>query len=144
MLNRLGYSAGPEDGVWNKATGDAMLHFQQAHALEPTGNLNVTSIAALGLWNRLIGNPLGTQMTPAEAMNSGMPPVRGRGAYGMNDMGSGQGGYGQGGYGQGAYGGGMGGYGDGMAGALPSQRIDMNGANGGSAGGGAGSSGTNR
>ena len=58
-LNRLGYFAGPVNGEWDRETADAMLHFQEAHGLEPTGNLNFSSVAGLGLWDNLIGNPLG-------------------------------------------------------------------------------------
>jgi peptidoglycan hydrolase-like protein with peptidoglycan-binding domain len=67
-LNRLGYSAGPVTGVWNEAVGQALLHFQQAHGLEPTGNLNISSIAALGLWTRLVGDPLGNQRKALETV----------------------------------------------------------------------------
>ncbi|MDA9426026.1 hypothetical protein XH97_28480 [Bradyrhizobium sp. CCBAU 53380] len=75
-MNRLGYAAGQVNGVWNQATADALLNFQQAHGLEPTGNLNLSSIAALGLWNNLIGNPLGNG-NQALANNNGAPPPRG-------------------------------------------------------------------
>lgn len=69
-LNRLGYSAGEVTGDWNRSVADALLHFQQAHGLEPTGNLNISSIAALGLWNRLIGDPLGNGRKPLETVES--------------------------------------------------------------------------
>jgi peptidoglycan hydrolase-like protein with peptidoglycan-binding domain len=76
-LNRLGYAAGTVDGVWNRATAQAMVHFQQAHGLEPTGNLNMTSIAALGLWENIIGDPNGNGRKALTAQNSGAPPTRG-------------------------------------------------------------------
>ena len=57
-LNRLGYAAGGVNGVWDKATALAMRNFQQAHGLSPSGNLNMSSIAALGLWNNLIRHPI--------------------------------------------------------------------------------------
>lgn len=75
-LNRLGYAAGQVNGVWDQAAAHAMLNFQQAHGLEPTGNLNLSSIAALGLWNNLIGDPLGNG-NKALAANNGAPPPRG-------------------------------------------------------------------
>jgi peptidoglycan hydrolase-like protein with peptidoglycan-binding domain len=77
-LNRLGYAAGPINGVWDHASADAMVHFQQAHGLEPTGNLNLSSIAGLGLWDNIIGDPLGNgnkSLTVGQA--SGSPPPRG-------------------------------------------------------------------
>jgi len=75
-LNRLGYFAGPVNGDWDRQTADAMLHFQEAHGLEPTGNLNFSSVAGLGLWNNLIGNPLGNG-NKALVANTGAPPARG-------------------------------------------------------------------
>ncbi|CCD91558.1 exported hypothetical protein [Bradyrhizobium sp. ORS 375] len=75
-MNRLGYAAGQVNGTWNQATADALLNFQQAHGLEPTGNLNLSSIAALGLWNNIIGNPLGNG-NQALATTNGAPPPRG-------------------------------------------------------------------
>jgi peptidoglycan hydrolase-like protein with peptidoglycan-binding domain len=113
-LNRLGYAAGVINGVWSQATAQAMIHFQQAHGLEPTGNMNLSSIAALGLWNNLIGDPLGNNHK-ALAGNSAAPPPRG-GKNASNVGGS----------------------------ALPSQRITNEQPGGGSAGTtGAGNGGTN-
>ena len=79
-LNRLGYFAGPVNGAWDKETADAMVHFQEAHGLEPTGNLNFSSIAGLGLWDNLIGNPLGNGNKALVANNTGAPPARGKNA----------------------------------------------------------------
>lgn len=53
-----------------------MLHYQEAHGLEPTGTLNFASIAGLGLWNNLIGDPNGNGHKALEASN-GSPPPRG-------------------------------------------------------------------
>jgi Putative peptidoglycan binding domain len=77
-LNRLGYFAGPVDGVWDRLTADAMVHFQEAHGLEPTGNINFSSIAAMGLWENLIGHPIGSNNNLLNASN-GAPPQRGKG-----------------------------------------------------------------
>jgi hypothetical protein len=75
-LNRLGYSAGRVNGIWSQATAQAMIEFQQAHGLEPTGNLNISSIAALGLMDNLITNPLGRGQN-GKAVATGVPPGRG-------------------------------------------------------------------
>ena len=75
-LNRLGYFAGPVNGEWDKETADAMVHFQEAHGLEPTGNLNFSSIAGLGLWDNLIGNPLGNGNKALVANSTGVPGAR--------------------------------------------------------------------
>jgi peptidoglycan hydrolase-like protein with peptidoglycan-binding domain len=65
-LNRLGYSAGPVTGAWNRQVSQAILEFQEAHVLEATGTMTVSTIAALGLWNRIIGDPLGNGRKPVE------------------------------------------------------------------------------
>lgn len=76
-LNRLGYQAGPISGSWDRETVRAMRNFQGAHGLEPTGNLDISSIAALGLWKNLIGNPLGNGNQALTSNTTGAPPPRG-------------------------------------------------------------------
>ena len=65
-LNRLGYSAGPVTGAWDQPLSQALREFQEAHGLEPTGTMTVSAVAALGLWNRIIGDPLGNGRKPLE------------------------------------------------------------------------------
>ena len=78
QLNRLGYNAGFVNGIWNRSTEIAMTEFQRAHGLDPTGNLNFSSVAALGLWNNIFGNPIANgNEALVGAQNSGMPPARG-------------------------------------------------------------------
>lgn len=48
-LNRLGYSAGPADGVLGPQTRDAIAGFQNDNGLAVTGNLNTPTVRALGL-----------------------------------------------------------------------------------------------
>lgn len=79
-LNRLGYAAGPVNGMWDRAAANAMVHFQQAHGLEPTGDLNLSSIAALGLWNNIVGNPNGNGNKALTATNGSPPPRGGKNA----------------------------------------------------------------
>lgn len=126
QLNRLGYNAGFVNGIWNRTTEIAMTEFQRAHGLDPTGNLNFSSVAALGLWNDIFGHPIGRTENLLMGQNSGMPPARGveEGIPSQRitneGMGGGMGGAGMGGaMGGGGYGGGMGGGGvgaNGMAG----------------------------
>lgn len=118
-LNRLGYSAGPITGSWNRRTQQSMKEFQAAHGLEPTGNLDISSIDALGLWSRVIGNPIGNGRMMSE--NSGAPVPRGNEGYnngggngeynngggnlsraGYNNGGGNGGGYNNGGYNNGS------------------------------------------
>lgn len=48
-LNRLGYSAGPADGVIGPQTRDALADFQNDNRLPVTGNLDTPTVRALGL-----------------------------------------------------------------------------------------------
>jgi peptidoglycan hydrolase-like protein with peptidoglycan-binding domain len=48
-LSRKGNNAGPADGIWGRATASAVKRFQRSLGLEPTGNLNIETIQALGL-----------------------------------------------------------------------------------------------
>ncbi len=48
-LNRIGLNTGGIDGQWDPQTSQAIQNFQQAKGLEPTGNLNLATLAALGL-----------------------------------------------------------------------------------------------
>jgi hypothetical protein len=47
-LNSRGYNAGAVDGQWNVATQDAVKRFQQLSGLPVTGELNPTTLSALG------------------------------------------------------------------------------------------------
>jgi len=101
-LNRLGYSAGPITGSWNKRTQRSMREFQSARGLEPTGNLDISSIDALGLWQKILGNPAQNGRGAALAQATGAPAARGgsaaNGQGSANGSTSGNGG----GYGSGA------------------------------------------
>jgi hypothetical protein len=77
QLNRLGYNSGFVNGIWNRTTEIAMTEFQRAHGLDPTGNLNFSSVAALGLWNDIFGHPIGQANNLLVGQNSGVPPARG-------------------------------------------------------------------
>lgn len=46
-LNRLGYRAGPVIGRWNRETRVALIRFQKARGLEPTGTIDLTTLRAL-------------------------------------------------------------------------------------------------
>jgi hypothetical protein len=48
-LNDKGYSAGPTDGQWGPNTEDAVRRFQQTSGLPQTGQLDGTTISALGV-----------------------------------------------------------------------------------------------
>lgn len=48
-LNRLGYSAGPADGVIGPQTRDAIADFQNDNRLPATGHLDTATVRALGL-----------------------------------------------------------------------------------------------
>lgn len=135
QLNRLGYNAGFVNGIWNRSTEIAVTEFQRAHGLDPTGNLDFSSIAALGLWNNIFGNPIGNgNEAIAGAQNSGIPPARGFAGnlpsqrFTNEDMGAG------GGNGFGAAGAG-GGYGSTNMGGAPGSAMGNGGGGAGSGGG---------
>jgi peptidoglycan hydrolase-like protein with peptidoglycan-binding domain len=95
-LNRLGYDAGPITGIWDKGTQRAMAQFQEAHGLVPNGDMTLSAIAGLGLWQNVIGNPNGNGNKPLVAMASnGAPQARGEGGGGVSATGGGAGGSGQ-------------------------------------------------
>ncbi len=48
-LNDKGYNAGPVDGRWGIATQDAVRRFQQVAGLPATGELEPSTLAALGV-----------------------------------------------------------------------------------------------
>ena len=48
-LNDKGYSAGPVDGQWGPSTENAVIRFQQASGLPQTGDLERSTLAALGV-----------------------------------------------------------------------------------------------
>jgi len=48
-LRDLNYDRGPVDGVWGANTQQAIASFQQGRGLQPNGQLNPMTVAALGL-----------------------------------------------------------------------------------------------
>ena len=54
-LNRAGYPVGRVDGSWNAKTAQAVRSFQQAHGLEPTGQLDPRTLKALGVTGQASG-----------------------------------------------------------------------------------------
>lgn len=48
-LNQKGYDPGNVDGRWGEETSSAVRNFQQAQGLEPTGELNMRTLSALGI-----------------------------------------------------------------------------------------------
>ena len=48
-LNKAGYDAGPVDGDWDEQTSLAVVNYQQAHHLEPTGTLTTSFMCQIGL-----------------------------------------------------------------------------------------------
>ena len=48
-LHHLGFYSGSADGVWGARSSAAVERFQHSRGLQPTGDLNSTTLAALGL-----------------------------------------------------------------------------------------------
>jgi hypothetical protein len=52
-LNDKGYSAGPVDGRWGPATEEAVKRFQQASGLPQSGELEGSTLSALGIASKV-------------------------------------------------------------------------------------------
>jgi peptidoglycan hydrolase-like protein with peptidoglycan-binding domain len=49
QLRNFGFYSGGADGIWGGGTASAVERFQQARGLQPNGQLNPATVAALGL-----------------------------------------------------------------------------------------------
>lgn len=102
-LSQMGLNPGQTDGRWGSQTKEALENFQRQHGLSPTGNLNLTTLSALGVQLGQSGQFLGLgQQQPG----MGMQQQRGMGmqqpGMGMQQRGMGmQRGWGQSGQGGG-------------------------------------------
>jgi peptidoglycan hydrolase-like protein with peptidoglycan-binding domain len=56
-LRQLGFYPGPADGVWGPNTQAAIELFQQSHGLQATGQLNPSTLIAMGLDPSNFGDP---------------------------------------------------------------------------------------
>ena len=105
-LSQMGLNPGQTDGRWGSQTKDALENFQRQHGLSPTGNLNLTTLSALGVQLGQSGQFLGLgQQQPGMGMQQ---QQRGMGmqqpGMGMQHRGMGmQRGWGQGGGQQNGY-----------------------------------------
>lgn len=71
LLNAQGDSAGPVDGVLGTKTGAALARFQRQHGLDPTGEPNPATLAALGLLVREASSPAASAAPSGPAVPSG-------------------------------------------------------------------------
>jgi peptidoglycan hydrolase-like protein with peptidoglycan-binding domain len=55
-LSEQGITAGKADGIWGRATAEAVQRFQLTRGLEPTGTLTIETIQVLGLPRILTGS----------------------------------------------------------------------------------------
>jgi hypothetical protein len=65
-LAAKGYLSSPSNGVWDKASMDAMQHFQQDQKLDATGKLTARSLVALGLGPKTPATTVTGEATPAQ------------------------------------------------------------------------------
>lgn len=49
QLNRAGFDPGDVDGAWGQGTSNALANFQRTYGLEPTGQINLNTLQALGI-----------------------------------------------------------------------------------------------
>lgn len=66
-----GFNPGPVDGFWGPNSATALMDFQEARDLEPTGRINALSLIQLGL-----GPKYETANTPAGSPSDGSGPAR--------------------------------------------------------------------
>lgn len=48
-LSKSGYDPGAADGKWGEVTSNAVMKFQQSHGLTASGDLDATTLSALGV-----------------------------------------------------------------------------------------------
>jgi hypothetical protein len=48
-LSKSGYEPGAADGKWGEATSSAVMKFQQSHGLTASGDLDASTLSALGV-----------------------------------------------------------------------------------------------
>lgn len=85
-LNQAGYQSGNLQGNWDKATSRALMNYQQAQGLEPTGNLNINTINKLvgGLNVSLVNRERHGMQARQQGRTYGMQP----GQHGMQGQGT--------------------------------------------------------
>ena len=72
-LNREGFSSGHVDGVWGPITSRAVLEYQRKAGLQPTGQLDVATLRALGLL--AAAQPTAPPLAAQPPAASAPPPV---------------------------------------------------------------------
>ncbi|MCO6429989.1 MAG: peptidoglycan-binding protein [Deltaproteobacteria bacterium] len=77
-LQQKGYDLQQVDGVWGPNTEQALVSFQQESGLEPTGNINLRTLAALELGQAILGNDpiepqIASQIAEEPSQISGAP-----------------------------------------------------------------------
>lgn len=63
-LNRQGYPVGQVDGIWDAGASRAAAQYQRDNSLEPTGQLDVNLISALGLDRQIFARGKGGEADP--------------------------------------------------------------------------------
>lgn len=81
-LNAAGYSVGNVDGVWDAQTQRALQNFQEAQGYTPSGNLNLATISALGLFQGQGQGGIATQQAQTPGGGAGTGVGSGVGAGG--------------------------------------------------------------
>lgn len=71
-LNEKGFDVGEANGEWSQQSADAMRKFQESAGLDPTGNVNFSTIAALNVEIPGLQAPQ-TAQTPEQPGAAGAP-----------------------------------------------------------------------
>jgi peptidoglycan hydrolase-like protein with peptidoglycan-binding domain len=70
QLQQMGHNPGQINGEWNNQVQQALMQFQQAQNLEPTGNLNLETIEAMDVSQILQGRESAQQMQQQESLSA--------------------------------------------------------------------------
>ena len=68
-LHQAGYNPGPVNGNWNEAAGEALVNWQKAQGLQPTGKVDQRTLNALGV-HVANGGAAGGKGAPQEGVGS--------------------------------------------------------------------------
>lgn len=104
-LNEAGYNPGAVNASWNHQAQRALQNYQQAQGLEPTGNINLSTLLTMGIYRQSGGGQMsggyGQQMRGGQMQGGQMQGGQMQGgAYGNTGSYGNQQGYGN----QGSYG----------------------------------------
>jgi peptidoglycan hydrolase-like protein with peptidoglycan-binding domain len=86
-LNNAGYNVGQVDGQWDQQNVEAVMAYQRANGIEPTGTLTTHLLAVAGQGNWTQGQTIGNQQTSGQS-SGGQQQGSGQGGQQQNRQGT--------------------------------------------------------